>query len=445
MAGHLDDQGVAVASSPRTSRRPGRRLRARRPGRRRAHPGARRRRAAPGGRDACTTTSSSTPRRRSPSTCWPRSTSATLSILHGDAGHPGAEEPAADARHARPARLPARTAGSSCSTAPTPRSGCAADDVEAAPQGTRSRCRSRQPRRAGLDQPRRRRSCSTSPGTPSAMALRGARRDHVAGRRRDPVTVPPAGGGARASATTVVCRGRSMSLADRLDSARRSHRRSHDARRAGPAAVGRRRGVDPFAEVKGRVHQALLEQPRAAAVRPAPAEQSELEQQVRQTLQAVIDVGGDAALARRPHPHRAGGLATRSSATARSSRCCATRRSPRSWSTARPDLRRARGQASTRSTPRFTDERTCAAPSTRSSAGSAAASTRRSPMVDARLPDGSRVNAVIPPIALDGSMLTIRKFAADPFTDRRPDRVRHADPGRCATSSRPASAAGSTS
>ena len=39
-----------------------------------------------------------------------------------------------------------------------------------------------------------------------------------------------------------------------------------------------------------------------------------------------------------------------------------------------------------------------------------------SPMVDARLPDGSRVNAVVPPIALDGSMLTIRKFAADPYT-----------------------------
>ena len=39
-----------------------------------------------------------------------------------------------------------------------------------------------------------------------------------------------------------------------------------------------------------------------------------------------------------------------------------------------------------------------------------------SPMVDARLPDGSRVNAVIAPIALDGSILTIRKFAADPYT-----------------------------
>ena len=39
-----------------------------------------------------------------------------------------------------------------------------------------------------------------------------------------------------------------------------------------------------------------------------------------------------------------------------------------------------------------------------------------SPMVDARLPDGSRVNAVIPPLAIDGSSLTIRKFATDPFT-----------------------------
>ena len=38
-----------------------------------------------------------------------------------------------------------------------------------------------------------------------------------------------------------------------------------------------------------------------------------------------------------------------------------------------------------------------------------------SPMVDARLPDGSRVNAIVPPLAVDGPSLTIRKFAADPF------------------------------
>ena len=39
-----------------------------------------------------------------------------------------------------------------------------------------------------------------------------------------------------------------------------------------------------------------------------------------------------------------------------------------------------------------------------------------SPMVDARLPDGSRVNAIIPPLALKGPSVTIRKFAKDPLT-----------------------------
>jgi pilus assembly protein CpaF len=39
-----------------------------------------------------------------------------------------------------------------------------------------------------------------------------------------------------------------------------------------------------------------------------------------------------------------------------------------------------------------------------------------SPMVDARLPDGSRVNAIIPPLAIDGPVLSIRRFGADPLT-----------------------------
>jgi pilus assembly protein CpaF len=39
-----------------------------------------------------------------------------------------------------------------------------------------------------------------------------------------------------------------------------------------------------------------------------------------------------------------------------------------------------------------------------------------SPYVDARLADGSRVNAIIPPVAIKGSTLTVRKFSADPFT-----------------------------
>ena len=42
-----------------------------------------------------------------------------------------------------------------------------------------------------------------------------------------------------------------------------------------------------------------------------------------------------------------------------------------------------------------------------------------SPMVDARLPDGSRVNAIIPPCAVDGPLLSIRNFARIPFTTER--------------------------
>lgn len=41
-----------------------------------------------------------------------------------------------------------------------------------------------------------------------------------------------------------------------------------------------------------------------------------------------------------------------------------------------------------------------------------------SPMVDARLPDGSRVNAIIPPLSIDGPVLSIRKFSVDPLTMR---------------------------
>jgi len=40
-----------------------------------------------------------------------------------------------------------------------------------------------------------------------------------------------------------------------------------------------------------------------------------------------------------------------------------------------------------------------------------------SPMVDARLPDGSRVNAIIPPLAVDGPMLTVRKFSQRAYSD----------------------------
>ena len=56
-----------------------------------------------------------------------------------------------------------------------------------------------------------------------------------------------------------------------------------------------------------------------------------------------------------------------------------------------------------------------------------------SPMVDARLPDGSRVNAVIPPLAIDGPQLTIRKFTQRVLTLDDLVRPRHPRPTRSAT------------
>ena len=62
-----------------------------------------------------------------------------------------------------------------------------------------------------------------------------------------------------------------------------------------------------------------------------------------------------------------------------------------------------------------------------------------SPLVDARLQDGSRVNAVIPPLAVDGPSLTIRKFSRGTTDCRGPDQVRLPLPGHgtAATRMRP--------
>ena len=75
-----------------------------------------------------------------------------------------------------------------------------------------------------------------------------------------------------------------------------------------------------------------------------------------------------------------------------------------------------------------------------------------SPICDARLPDGSRVNVIAPPLAIDGPTLTIRKFKKDKLTldqlvkfgtitPRRRDHPRRSSPARAATSWSPAAPA----
>ena len=62
---------------------------------------------------------------------------------------------------------------------------------------------------------------------------------------------------------------------------------------------------------------------------------------------------------------------------------------------------------------------TCCASSTASSPPSGGGSTKSSPMVDARLADGSRVNAAIAPVAIDGAAVSIRKFSKKPYDLQR--------------------------
>ena len=89
--------------------------------------------------------------------------------------------------------------------------------------------------------------------------------------------------------------------------------------------------------------------------------------------------------------------------------------------------------------------RTCAGSSTRSSAQIGRRIDESSPMVDARLPDGSRVNAVISPLSLSGPLVTIRKFSQAAADPQRPRPARDASVPRPWTSSSAASERSSTS
>ena len=72
---------------------------------------------------------------------------------------------------------------------------------------------------------------------------------------------------------------------------------------------------------------------------------------------------------------------------------------------------------------RFRDERHLRQVIDRICAGVGRRVDETSPMVDARLPDGSRVNAIIPPLALDGSSVSIRRFGSKPM--QLEDLLRH--------------------
>jgi len=202
------------------------------------------------------------------------------------------------------------------------------------------------------------------------------------------------------------------SLADRLDTARRAQ----DTLPASGSTTHETRRTDPFLEVKGRVHQSLMDSLGPRLYDPHLKE-SELANQVRQTLQEVIDAeqqplsladrtrlaqevsdeilghGPIEPLLRDPEVSEIMVNGSNNIFVERAGKIFATS----AHFTDETHLRRIIDKIVGR-IGRRVDE--------------------ASPLVDARLPDGSRVNAVVSPVALDGAILTIRKFSADPFTDK---------------------------
>jgi pilus assembly protein CpaF len=213
-----------------------------------------------------------------------------------------------------------------------------------------------------------------------------------------------------------------MSLADRLAQARRDRtpvlEDPSTADRSNvpgmPVRTRRAGNMDPFGELKRQVHQSLLDT-LGPKLYDARLTQSEMEQKVRQTLQEVLATGempltsaDKAKIAQEISDDILG------------------------YGPIEPYLRdvdvteiMVNGpdqlfvERAGRLFPvdgRFADEAHLRRTIDKIVGRIGRRVDESSPMVDARLPDGSRINAIIPPLAVDGSLLTIRKFSTDPLT-----------------------------
>jgi pilus assembly protein CpaF len=210
-----------------------------------------------------------------------------------------------------------------------------------------------------------------------------------------------------------------MNLADRLAQARRN-RAETAAAPTGPHPVqtpapGRRAPYrDPFAEIKRKVHQQLLNAlgPKLYDTRLAP---SELEQRVRSTLQEVLSTR-DVPLSSADRARIAQEIADDILGYGPIEPCLRDSEITEIMVNGPDQIFVERAGRLHPADGRFTDEAHLRRTIDKIVGRVGRRVDESSPMVDARLPDGSRVNAVIPPLAVDGSLLTIRKFSADPLT-----------------------------
>ncbi len=207
-----------------------------------------------------------------------------------------------------------------------------------------------------------------------------------------------------------------MSLADRIDSDRRAQLPVGAGATPPMGVHGPAATIDPFASVKANVHRALVEQ-LGPQLYDANLPGDVLEQKVRTSLQSVLD------LEQTPLS------ASDRSRIAQQVSDEILGHGPLESLLRDPDVTEImvngadliyveRAGRITLAPVRFTNEGHLRRTIDKIVGRVGRRVDESSPMVDARLPDGSRVNVVVPPIALDGSILTIRKFSPDPFTDQ---------------------------
>ncbi|MDQ1751650.1 MAG: pilus assembly protein CpaF [Pseudonocardiales bacterium] len=186
----------------------------------------------------------------------------------------------------------------------------------------------------------------------------------------------------------------------------------HDVLPGGGA--NRQRAMDPYAEIKARVHTSLL-QTLGPTLYDANMDESELDHRVRQTLQSVIEeeeaplTGSERGRIAQEVADEILGHGPLESLL----------RDPEVSEIMVNGYQSIYVERAGRLSPvpvAFLDEAHLRRTIDKIVAKVGRRVDEASPMVDARLQDGSRVNAVVPPISLDGASLTIRKFSADPYT-----------------------------
>lgn len=204
-----------------------------------------------------------------------------------------------------------------------------------------------------------------------------------------------------------------MSLADRLDSVRRAQDPLLPEQRT---SSGHARTSDPFTSVKSRVHQALIESLGPRLYDPH-LEESELAGKVRQTLQTVMS-SEETPLSQSDRARIAQEVSDEILGHGPIEPLLRDAEITEIMVNGPDSIYIERDGKIFPVDAQFTNEGHLRRVIERIVGRIGRRIDESSPMVDARLPDGSRVNAVVAPIALDGALLTIRKFAADPFTDR---------------------------